>query len=102
MSYAGFACPWTDRFPVSPYLVDARDRSRDPARPLAQTGGPMRKSDDQLQRDVTEELRWDPSIGRAEIGVVARDGVVSLTGQVDSFAKRWAALKAAERVSGVT
>lgn len=61
----------------------------------------MRKSDDQLQRDVTEELRWDPSIGRAEIGVVARDGVVTLTGQADSFAKRWAAIKAAERVSGV-
>lgn len=62
----------------------------------------MRKSDDQLQRDVLEELRWDPSIGRAEIGVVARDSVVTLTGQVDSFAKRWAALKAAERVAGVT
>jgi osmotically-inducible protein OsmY len=62
----------------------------------------MRKSDDQLQRDVLEELRWDPSLGRAEIGVVARDSVVTLTGQVDSFAKRWAALKAAERVAGVT
>ena len=37
----------------------------------------MRTSDDQLQRDVLEELRWDPSIGRAEIGVVARDGVVT-------------------------
>jgi osmotically-inducible protein OsmY len=62
----------------------------------------MRKSDDQLQRDVLEELRWDPAIGRAEIGVVARDSVVTLTGQVDSYAKRWAALKAAERVAGVT
>jgi osmotically-inducible protein OsmY len=62
----------------------------------------MRKSDEQLQHDVTEELHWDPSIGRAEIGVVARDGVVTLTGQVDSFAKRWAALRAAERVAGVT
>lgn len=61
----------------------------------------MKKSDDQLQRDVTEELRWDPSIGRAEIGVVARDGVVTLTGQVDSFAKRWTAIRTAERVAGV-
>ena len=61
----------------------------------------MKKSDDQLQRDVTEELHWDPSVGRAEIGVATRDSVVTLTGQVDSFAKRWAAIKAAERVSGV-
>ena len=62
----------------------------------------MKKSDEQLQRDVQDELHWDPKTSRAEIGVVARDGVVTLTGQVDSFAQRWAAMKAAERVVGVT
>jgi osmotically-inducible protein OsmY len=62
----------------------------------------MKKSDSQLQRDVMEELHWDPRIGKAEIGVVASDGVVTLTGQVDSYAKRWAAMKAAERVVGVS
>ena len=62
----------------------------------------MRKSDDVLQKDVLDELRWDPSVGRNEIGVIARDGVVTLTGQVDSYAKRWSAMKAAERVKGVT
>lgn len=61
----------------------------------------MRKSDEQLQKDVMEELHWDPSIGRAEIGAVARDGVVTLTGQVDSYATKWSAMKAAERVVGV-
>ena len=61
----------------------------------------MIKSDEQLRKDVQEELHWDPSIGRVEIGVVASDGVVTLTGQVDTFARRWAALKAAERVTGV-
>lgn len=61
----------------------------------------MRKSDEQLQKDVMEELHWDASIGRAEIGVVARDGVITLTGQVDSYAKKWSAMKAAERVVGV-
>ena len=61
----------------------------------------MRKSDEQLRKDVLDELHWDPSVGRAEIGVVSRDAVVTLTGQVDSFAKRWAAMKAAERVKGV-
>lgn len=61
----------------------------------------MMKSDTQLQRDVTEEIRWDPSVGRAEIGIAARDGVVTLSGQVDSYAKKLAAVRAAERVSGV-
>lgn len=61
----------------------------------------MRKSDAQLQKDVMEELVWDPSIGRSEIGVACKDGVVTLGGQVDSFAKKDAAVLAAERVSGV-
>jgi osmotically-inducible protein OsmY len=61
----------------------------------------MRRSDEQLQKDVLEELKWDPSIGRTEIAVVARDGVVTLSGQTDSFAKKWSAMKAAERVAGV-
>jgi osmotically-inducible protein OsmY len=59
------------------------------------------KSDVQLQRDVIDELRWDPRIGPNEIGVAARDGVVTLTGLVDSTARRHAAIKAAERVAGV-
>jgi osmotically-inducible protein OsmY len=61
----------------------------------------MMKSDVQLQRDVIDELRWDPRIGPNEIGVAARDGVVTLTGLVDSTARRHAAIKAAERVAGV-
>jgi osmotically-inducible protein OsmY len=61
----------------------------------------MMKSDAQLQRDVIEELRWDPSVGRTEIGVAAKDSVVTLTGEVNSFAKKYAAVKAAERVAGV-
>lgn len=61
----------------------------------------MMKSDVQLQRDVIDELRWDPRIGPNEIGVAARDGVVTLTGVVDSTARRHAAITAAERVAGV-
>src|SRR5689334_18474245 len=65
-------------------------------------GGPMmKKSDSQLQRDVLEELRWDPQTSRAELGVVAHDGVVTLTGTVVSYAQKLAAERAAERVSGV-
>ena len=62
----------------------------------------MKKSDNELQRDVQDELRWDPTVGVNEIGVIARDGVVTLTGQVSSYAKHWSAIKAAERVAGVT
>jgi osmotically-inducible protein OsmY len=61
----------------------------------------MIKTDVQLQRDVIDELRWDPSVGTAEIGVAVKNGVVTLTGQVESFAKKYAALRAAERVAGV-
>lgn len=59
------------------------------------------KTDAQLQRDVIDELKWDPAIGDAEIGVAARDGVVTLSGQLDSYAKKYAAERAAERVAGV-
>jgi osmotically-inducible protein OsmY len=61
----------------------------------------MTKSDAQLQKDVMEELAWDPSVGRHEIGVACDDGVVTLGGQVDNVAKKDAAMRAAERVSGV-
>lgn len=59
------------------------------------------KNDSDLQRDVIEELRWDPEIRAKEIGVAVNDGVVTLTGSVESYAERWAVERAAERVSGV-
>ena len=61
----------------------------------------MLKLDGQLQRDVIDELRWDASIGNSEIGVAAKQGVVTLTGQVETYAKKYAAVRAAERVAGV-
>jgi len=61
----------------------------------------MTKSDAQLQSDVQEELLWDPSVGRSEIGVACKSAVVTLSGQVDSYAQKYAATRAAERVSGV-
>ena len=47
------------------------------------------------------ELKWEPGIRAAEIGVAVKDGVVSLTGNVDSYSKKWAAARAARRVAGV-
>lgn len=61
----------------------------------------MVKTDSQLQRDVIDELRWDPAVGSAEIGVAARNGVITLSGQVANFATKHAAVLAAERVAGV-
>jgi osmotically-inducible protein OsmY len=59
------------------------------------------RADDQIQRDVLDELEWDPRIQSNEIGVIVKDGVVTLTGWVDSLVKKWAAEEAAHRVRGV-
>lgn len=59
------------------------------------------KSDAQLQADIMDELKWEPTIQAAEIGVAVKTGIVTLSGQVDSFAKKRAAERAVKRVSGV-
>ena len=59
------------------------------------------RSDIDIQRDVLEELKWDARVQPNEIGVAAKDGVVTLTGSVDSYTKKWAAEEAAHRVKGV-
>lgn len=59
------------------------------------------KTDSQLQRDVMDELVWDPSIDHAHIGVAAKGGVVTLSGFVSNYAQKMTAEHAAERVQGV-
>ncbi|MGZ3637726.1 MAG: BON domain-containing protein [Ktedonobacterales bacterium] len=59
------------------------------------------RSDEEIQRDVLEELKWDARVQPNEIGVAVKDGVVTLTGWVDSYIKKWAAEEAAHRVRGV-
>ena len=59
------------------------------------------KTDTQLQSDVMAELKWDPSLNAAEIGVQVKNGVVTLSGHVDKYAEKWAAEKAAQKVTGV-
>jgi osmotically-inducible protein OsmY len=58
-------------------------------------------TDSDLQRDVLDELKWEPSVNAAHIGVAVNDGVVTLTGHVPSYAEKYAAEKAAKRVYGV-
>ncbi len=59
------------------------------------------KTDIQLQKDVTAELSWEPSIHAAQIGVEVKDGIVTLAGHVSSYAEKWDAERAAQRVAGV-
>src|SRR2546425_3373211 len=59
------------------------------------------RTDAQIQRDVLDELKWEARVQPNEIGVAVKDGVVTLTGWVDSYTKRWAAEEAAHRVRGV-
>jgi osmotically-inducible protein OsmY len=58
-------------------------------------------TDSELQRDVLNELKWEPSVDAAHIGVSVKNGVVTLAGHVTSYAEKWAAEEAAKRVYGV-
>jgi len=58
-------------------------------------------SDKSLQQAVLDELEWEPSVNAAHIGVTAKDGVVTLSGDVKSYAEKWAAERATRRVYGV-
>jgi osmotically-inducible protein OsmY len=61
------------------------------------------KTNDELQKDVMAEIKWDPQLRAVanEIGVSAKDGVVTLSGIVDTYSRKLAAEHAAQRVSGV-
>jgi osmotically-inducible protein OsmY len=59
------------------------------------------KTDTQLQHDVLAELEWEPSIEASQIGVTAKDGVVTLTGSVASYADKMTAESVTKRVYGV-
>lgn len=59
------------------------------------------KTDVQIQRNVMDELLWEPLLLSSEIGVAVREGIVTLSGTVDSYLKKTIAEKAAKRVRGV-
>lgn len=59
------------------------------------------KTDVQIQKDVMDEIKWDPFLSVTEIGVSVKNGIVTLSGNVNSYTKKIAAEKAAKRVSGV-
>jgi osmotically-inducible protein OsmY len=61
----------------------------------------MTRSDADIQRDVSSELKWEPSLRDDDIAVAVRDGVVTLAGNVHSYIEKWRAERVAGRVKGV-
>jgi osmotically-inducible protein OsmY len=59
------------------------------------------KTNEQLQKDVQDAIKWEPLLHAAEIGVTANNGVVTLTGVVNSYSKKIEAENAAKSVAGV-
>jgi osmotically-inducible protein OsmY len=59
------------------------------------------KTDAQLKQDVESELDWDPAINAAHVGVAVKDGVVTLTGHLETYGEKHAIERALQRVAGV-
>jgi osmotically-inducible protein OsmY len=59
------------------------------------------KTDIEIQKDVIDQLKWEPFLNAAEIGVAVKSGIVTLSGQVDTYSKKVLAEKAVKKVSGV-
>ena len=59
------------------------------------------KTDHQIQEDVINQLKWEPFLKSSEIGVFVKNGIVTLSGQTDSFSKKMAAEKAVRKIFGV-
>jgi osmotically-inducible protein OsmY len=59
------------------------------------------KTDAQLKSDVTRELEWDPSINATNVGVAVKNGVVTLTGHLETYAEKYAVERIVQRVQGV-
>jgi osmotically-inducible protein OsmY len=65
------------------------------------TTATLTHTDEQIRNDVLAELKWDPQVHAGEIGVIVKDGVVTLTGWVDSYTKKWRAEEDVLRLAGV-
>ena len=59
------------------------------------------RTDADLKRDVMAELAWDPTLDANAIGVAVKDGVVTLTGHIQTFAEKYAAARAVRRLADV-
>src|SRR5882757_2262753 len=82
-------------------LVASVTTSAEPANPLCANEEPVMKSDNEIERDVRDELKWDPDLNADDIAVAVKNGVVTLAGFTPSYTDRLEAEAAAKRVAGV-
>ena len=61
----------------------------------------IEKTDTELQNDVLSELKYEPSIKVTDIGVLVKNGTVTLNGYATSYNEKWQAVHAVKRVAGV-
>jgi len=59
------------------------------------------KTDTELKQDILAELSWDPAVKSTQVGVIVNDGVVTLTGHLDTYAQKQALERAVQRIEGV-
>ena len=59
------------------------------------------KNDTELKNDVLAELKYEPSVQVSDIGVLVKDGAVTLNGYATNYGEKWEAVRAAKRVAGV-
>jgi osmotically-inducible protein OsmY len=63
--------------------------------------GIIMKTDSDLKKDVMAELAWDPAVKADAVGVAVKNGIVTLSGHLDTFAEKFAVERALRRVAGV-
>ena len=61
----------------------------------------IEKSDSELKNDVLAELKYEPTVNITDIGVLVKDGTVTLNGYATSYGEKWNAISATKRVAGV-
>ena len=59
------------------------------------------KTDSQIQEDVMDQLKWEPFLNASQIGVAVKNGIVTLSGQVDTYPKKLATENATKKIAGV-
>jgi osmotically-inducible protein OsmY len=89
------------RVDTSRELAPEASAARSFAATGGRAGGLTMKTDAQLKKDVAAELEWEPSVNAAHVGVAVADGVVTLTGHLNTFAEKYAIERAVQRVQGV-
>jgi osmotically-inducible protein OsmY len=62
---------------------------------------PSQRTDSDIKNDILNELKWSPEVKETDIGVIAKDGAVTLAGFVPNYPSKAAAHRIAKRIFGV-